>query len=72
MRQGFVFRAAPGFHQYQMEVHSKVMNIENISIDLQSTIEETVKDALIALNALHIIEVAKVSYRLWPYSLFDK
>ena len=55
-----------------MEVHSKVMNIENISIDLQSTIEETVKDALIALNALHIIEVAKVSYRLWPYSLFDK
>ena len=43
-----------------MEVQSKVMNLDNISTDLQSTDEDTVKDALIALNGFQNIEVEKV------------
>ncbi len=36
------------------------MNLDNISTDLQSTDEDTVKDALIALNGFQNIEVEKV------------
>ena len=43
-----------------MEVQSKTMNLDNISTDLQSTDEDTVKDALIALNGYQNIEVEKV------------